>query len=111
MTIHLSTKYSRNNSELRRREFIQKEKDKPVVISGAEEPEVMFDGRTKGPRSEEDNDGPGIAYPPDDLNEDEEDDIPGSGLDALRNRGGGIRITKDEIRGGDGRIISRRTWD
>jgi hypothetical protein len=66
-------------------------------------PKELVSSKSRGPNDNEDyNDGPGIAYPPDpDFLEHEEDDIPGSGLDGLRNRG--IRISKDEIRGGDGR--------
>jgi hypothetical protein len=93
--------------------FIHGKRYAPIAIDADRftEPKGLVSSKNRGPNDNDNEDnGLGIAYPPDpNYLEHDEDDIPGSGLDALRNRG--IRITKDEIRGGDGRIISRRTWD
>jgi hypothetical protein len=103
------TKYYKSTDAGRREELIERMnlKDAPIAIDADRftEPKELLSSKSRGPNdndNEDYNDGPGIAYPPDpDFLEHEEDDIPGSGLDGLRNRG--IRISRDEIRGGDGR--------
>jgi hypothetical protein len=109
------TKYYKSTDAGGREEFIERMnlKDAPIAIDADRftEPKGLVTSKSKGPNDNdiEDN-GLGVAYPPDDVNEDEEDQI-GSGPDSLRNSGRGIRITRDEYRGGNGRVISRRRWD
>lgn len=108
------TKYYKSTNEGRREELMDRMnlKDRPVAIDGERftEPKGLLSSKSGGPEDDIEDNGLGIAFPPDpDYLQHKEDDIPGSGLDGLRSKG--IRITSDEIRGGDGRIISRRRWD
>lgn len=107
--VHNSTKRSRNSDQGRREEYLNRISETPISIDSPQEPKALVSAKSKGPNTEinvSELPDPDSAF----MDKDDADDIP-SGLHTLQQGSSSIRITFDEIRGADGRVIKRNRWD
>lgn len=107
--IHNSTKWARNSDQGRREEYLNRLSDTPIALDSPKDPKGLVSVKSKGPNTEinvSELPDPDSAF----MDKDDADDIP-SGLHTLQQGSSSIRITFDEIRGGDGRILKRNRWD